>query len=390
YWGRRGGIKVFVPTQLGVALILGFDRMNFETSLGKPFLRKEMELKMKAICEGRTSKEIVLRESIAQYRHVFMQSQEKLSVLRTVCIYIGHLNFSHGITDSYQLGVPRICLCGLRIRALGSSGLVDPWSRPQSQPGSWSTINDISTGTNLLAREADDISRAYLHAPCCGPRDFLRLNPDIKPINIWANAHPQNTHGGISSTPPQLGWDGPGSGVSASATMSESVVLVQDGVVRQPPGWDEWTRSLGVEDPERDRPGSPTARRSHGFRNPPAHRSLGLQERGATGLMQRTRGSLTYHLLGARPPCPLVWLGLTGYGEMPKDEFLDSINPQKRGGFAAGGRPNASTIRIRSRVGDDAGVRKEVTVTNSYGIASPIIRRDAGNVTGRTSPTALH
>lgn len=78
-------MKVFVPTQLGVALILGFDRMNFETSLGKPFLRKEMELKMKAICEGRTSKEVVLRESIAQYRHVFMQTQEKLDVLRAAC-----------------------------------------------------------------------------------------------------------------------------------------------------------------------------------------------------------------------------------------------------------------------------------------------------------------
>ncbi|KAH6998765.1 DNA topoisomerase [Ilyonectria robusta] len=83
--GSRRGVKVFVPTQLGVALILGFDRMNFETSLGKPFLRKEMELKMKAICEGRTSKEVVLRESIAQYRHVFMQTQEKLDVLRAAC-----------------------------------------------------------------------------------------------------------------------------------------------------------------------------------------------------------------------------------------------------------------------------------------------------------------
>lgn len=81
---RRGGQKVFIPTQLGVALILGFDRMNFETSLGKPFLRKEMELKMKAICEGNTTRETVLRESIAQYRHFFMQSQEKLGVLRSV------------------------------------------------------------------------------------------------------------------------------------------------------------------------------------------------------------------------------------------------------------------------------------------------------------------
>ncbi|KAF2972130.1 hypothetical protein GQX73_g1485 [Xylaria multiplex] len=81
----RGGVMEFIPTQLGVALIEGFDRMNFETSLGKPFLRKEMELKMKAICEGRTTKEVVLDESIQQYRHVYMQSQQKLSVLKAAC-----------------------------------------------------------------------------------------------------------------------------------------------------------------------------------------------------------------------------------------------------------------------------------------------------------------
>lgn len=82
--GRRGGIRVFVPTQLGVALILGYDRMDFDISLSKPFLRKEMELKMRAICEGQTTREVVLRESINQYRRVFMQTQERLDVLRAV------------------------------------------------------------------------------------------------------------------------------------------------------------------------------------------------------------------------------------------------------------------------------------------------------------------
>lgn len=82
--GRRGGVKEFIPTALGVALIEGFDSMNFETSLGKPFLRKEMELQMKAICEGRTTKEAVLEESIRQYRRVFMQSMEQLDVLKAV------------------------------------------------------------------------------------------------------------------------------------------------------------------------------------------------------------------------------------------------------------------------------------------------------------------
>ncbi|KAF3770002.1 hypothetical protein M406DRAFT_34535 [Cryphonectria parasitica EP155] len=84
---RRGrhNVKVFIPTQLGVALIQGFDGMNFETSLGKPFLRKEMELKMKAICEGRITKDQFLRESISQYRTVFDQSTEQLDVLKAAC-----------------------------------------------------------------------------------------------------------------------------------------------------------------------------------------------------------------------------------------------------------------------------------------------------------------
>ncbi|UKZ77833.1 hypothetical protein TrVFT333_005559 [Trichoderma virens FT-333] len=80
--GRGSGLKVFVPTQLGVALILGFDRMSFETSLGKPFLRKEMELQMKAICQGNTTRRAVLDQSIAQYRQVFLQSQEQVGVLK--------------------------------------------------------------------------------------------------------------------------------------------------------------------------------------------------------------------------------------------------------------------------------------------------------------------
>ncbi|SPO00529.1 related to DNA topoisomerase III [Cephalotrichum gorgonifer] len=83
--GRGKAGKYFVPTKLGVALILGFDRMNFETSLGKPFLRREMETKMKAICEGRTTKDAVLQESIGQYSRVFSQSQEKIDILRAAC-----------------------------------------------------------------------------------------------------------------------------------------------------------------------------------------------------------------------------------------------------------------------------------------------------------------
>lgn len=85
--GGRGGVREFIPTSLGVALIQGFDRMQFEHSLGKPFLRKEMELQMKAICEGRMTKQSVLMESVERYRRVFHQSKAELGVLKAVRIF---------------------------------------------------------------------------------------------------------------------------------------------------------------------------------------------------------------------------------------------------------------------------------------------------------------
>jgi DNA topoisomerase III len=40
--GGSGSLDVFIPTKLGVALIEGYDKIGFDLSLGKPFLRKEV------------------------------------------------------------------------------------------------------------------------------------------------------------------------------------------------------------------------------------------------------------------------------------------------------------------------------------------------------------
>ena len=40
--GSGGGMDEFIPTNLGVALIKGYESLEFETSLSKPFLRKEV------------------------------------------------------------------------------------------------------------------------------------------------------------------------------------------------------------------------------------------------------------------------------------------------------------------------------------------------------------
>jgi DNA topoisomerase III len=45
-----------------------------------------MELKMKAICEGRKSRREVIDETIHQYRAVYVRTQQRLSVMKEVSI----------------------------------------------------------------------------------------------------------------------------------------------------------------------------------------------------------------------------------------------------------------------------------------------------------------
>ncbi|KAL6713422.1 DNA topoisomerase [Lecanora helva] len=82
--GSGGSVQQFIPTTLGVALIEGYDGMGLETSLGKPFLRKEMEIKMKEICTGRKSRNDMVHETLKQYREVFIRTRQQVEVLKAV------------------------------------------------------------------------------------------------------------------------------------------------------------------------------------------------------------------------------------------------------------------------------------------------------------------
>jgi DNA topoisomerase III len=89
--GGRNSVQEFIPTYLGVALIEGYDNVGLDVSVSKPFLRKEMELKMKAICEGRKSKTEVVQESLDQYREVFVKTQRDIQALKdSVTKYVVH------------------------------------------------------------------------------------------------------------------------------------------------------------------------------------------------------------------------------------------------------------------------------------------------------------
>lgn len=85
----RNKVEEFIPTVLGVALIEGYDNVGLDVSVSKPFLRKEMEIKMKAICEGQLSRTQVVDESLNQYRSVFIKTQREVDALkRSVTRYV--------------------------------------------------------------------------------------------------------------------------------------------------------------------------------------------------------------------------------------------------------------------------------------------------------------
>lgn len=84
--GSSGSVQQFIPTTLGVALIEGYDGIGLETSLGKPFLHKEMELKLKDICAGRRSRNDMVHETLEQYRDAFVRTQQQAEVLKAVSL----------------------------------------------------------------------------------------------------------------------------------------------------------------------------------------------------------------------------------------------------------------------------------------------------------------
>ncbi|EAW11515.1 DNA topoisomerase 3 [Aspergillus clavatus NRRL 1] len=85
----RNAVKEFIPTRLGIALVEGYDNvvahLPDKPSLSKPFLRKEMELRMREICAGSKTRQEVVQESLDMYREVFIQTQRRIHMLKDAC-----------------------------------------------------------------------------------------------------------------------------------------------------------------------------------------------------------------------------------------------------------------------------------------------------------------
>ncbi|EYE98103.1 DNA topoisomerase 3 [Aspergillus ruber CBS 135680] len=85
----RTSVQELIPTQLGVALVEGYDNvvagLPDSPSLSKPFLRKEMELRMREICAGTKTRQQVVFESLNMYREVFIHTQRRINMLKDAC-----------------------------------------------------------------------------------------------------------------------------------------------------------------------------------------------------------------------------------------------------------------------------------------------------------------
>ncbi|KAE8578852.1 hypothetical protein XENTR_v10023799 [Xenopus tropicalis] len=69
----------FLPGELGMGLVEGYDSMGFEMS--KPDLRAELESDLKLICEGKKDKFSVLRLQVQKYKQVFVEAAAKATKL---------------------------------------------------------------------------------------------------------------------------------------------------------------------------------------------------------------------------------------------------------------------------------------------------------------------
>ncbi|XP_039291080.1 DNA topoisomerase 3-alpha [Nilaparvata lugens] len=64
--------KYFIPGQLGIGLVEGYESMGF--GMSKPYLRSSLESELKDICDGRKDPSEVLRSQIEKYKEVYVQA----------------------------------------------------------------------------------------------------------------------------------------------------------------------------------------------------------------------------------------------------------------------------------------------------------------------------
>ncbi|KAL5017788.1 hypothetical protein ScPMuIL_003510 [Solemya velum] len=131
----------FVPGQLGMGLVEGYDAMGYEMS--KPYLRAELEADLKQICEGKKNKDVVLRGQVQKYKEVFIQaSQQALKIDEALSHYLGEAKVADTSLDmSLSMPVRKCPVCGqdmtLRTKKDGKGFYIGCMGYPSCRNAIW-------------------------------------------------------------------------------------------------------------------------------------------------------------------------------------------------------------------------------------------------------------
>ncbi|KDN47556.1 prokaryotic type I DNA topoisomerase [Tilletiaria anomala UBC 951] len=77
----EGRIKYLVPSTLGIGLVEGYNKVDLEKSLSKPFLRRETEHRMDLIARNERTKQEIIDETLDEYRAVFVTVNSRFQTL---------------------------------------------------------------------------------------------------------------------------------------------------------------------------------------------------------------------------------------------------------------------------------------------------------------------
>ncbi|XP_027942134.1 DNA topoisomerase 3-alpha isoform X2 [Vigna unguiculata] len=110
FYATKDANTRFTPTNLGEALVMGYDDMGYK--LWKPYLRAVMERDMKFVSEGNKSKADVLATSLQLMEACFLDARlNKGKLLEAMAIFFERSNRS-GNDELHAMGVVRRCgLC---------------------------------------------------------------------------------------------------------------------------------------------------------------------------------------------------------------------------------------------------------------------------------------
>ncbi|KAK4567071.1 hypothetical protein RGQ29_003062 [Quercus rubra] len=110
FYATKDSNMRFSPTNLGEALVMGYDDMGYK--LWKPYLRAVMERDMKAVSEGTKSKAEVLTTSLQQMKACFVDARlNKVKLFEAMAVFFERSNRSGG--DEQHAAGEVVRPCGL-------------------------------------------------------------------------------------------------------------------------------------------------------------------------------------------------------------------------------------------------------------------------------------